>query len=49
MHNKVKSEQHYAVISAKRVAVFQATLKLVREESRAKLPNRNNAHSPSQG
>ena len=33
IHNKNKSEQHFAVTSAKRVAVFQASLKVVREEA----------------
>ena len=31
MHNKVKSEQHFAVTNAKRVSVFQASLNLVQE------------------
>ena len=35
MHEKVKSEQCFVVTSAKRVAVFQASLKLVREEAGA--------------
>ena len=34
MCSKVESEQHFAVTSAKRVPVFQAFLKLVREEAR---------------
>ena len=34
-HNKVKSEQCFAVTSAKRVAVFQANLKVVREDAGA--------------
>ena len=37
MHNKVKSKQHFAVTSAKGLAVFQASLKLVREEAGAQL------------
>ena len=32
MHKKVKSEQHFAVTGAKTVALFRASLKLVREE-----------------
>ena len=33
MCNKVESEQHLAVTSPKRVVVFQASLKLVREKA----------------
>ena len=36
-YNEVKSEQCFAVTSAKRVAVFQASLKVVREEAGAQL------------
>ena len=36
IHNKAKSE-HFAVTSAKRVTVFQASLKVVREEAGAQL------------
>ena len=39
-HNKVKSEQCFAVTSAKRVAVFQASLKVVREDAGAQLSKR---------
>ena len=35
--HKVKSEQCFAVTSAKRVAVFQASLKVVREDTGAQL------------
>ena len=35
MHNKVKLEQCFAVTSSEKVAVFQASLKLVREEAGA--------------
>ena len=42
IHNKVKSEQHFAVTSAKRVAVFQANLKIVRAEVGAQLSKRDN-------
>ena len=49
MHNKVKSEQHFAITSVKRVAVFQASLKVVREEVGAQLSNKENKHSTSQG
>ena len=49
IHNKVKSEQHFAVTSAKRVAVFQASLKVVREEVGAQLSKRDNKCSTSQG
>ena len=48
IHNKVKSEQSFAVTSAKRVAVFQASLKVVREEAIAQLSNKNKC-STSQG
>ena len=34
---KVKSEQHFAITSAKRVAIFQGSLKLVREKAWAQL------------
>ena len=37
MHKKVELELHFAVICAKRVAVLEASLKLVREEARAQL------------
>ena len=37
MHNKVKSEQCFPVTSAKRVMVFQASLKVAREEAGARL------------
>ena len=49
IHNKVKSEQCFAVTSAKRVAVFQAILKVVREEAGAQLSNKDNKCSTSQG
>ena len=49
IHNKVKSEQHFAVTSAKRVAVFQASWKVVREEVGAQLCNKDNKCSTSQG
>ena len=42
MHNKVKLEQHFSVKSSKMVAIFQAILKLVREEARTKLSNKEN-------
>ena len=48
MQNKVKSEQSFAVTSAKRVAFFQASLKLVREEAGAQLSNNDNKCSISQ-
>ena len=48
-HNKVKSEQCFAVTSAKRVAVFQANLKVVREDAGAQLSKRDNKRSTSQG
>ena len=48
-HNKVKSEQCFAVTSAKRVAVFQASLKVVIEEVGAQLSKRDNKHLTSQG
>ena len=43
-YNKVKAEQCFAVIGAKRVAVFQARLKVVREKASAKLFNNDNKH-----
>ena len=45
----VKSEQCFTVISAERVAVFQASLKAVREEAGAQLFNEDNKCSKSQG
>ena len=42
IHNKVKSQQCFAVTSAKRVAVFQASLKVLREEVGAQLSNKDN-------
>ena len=38
----MKSEPHLAVTSAKRVAVFRASLKLVRKEAGAQLSNKDN-------
>ena len=49
LQKKVKSEQRFAVTSAKRVAVFQANLKVVREDAGAQLSKRDNKHSTSQG
>ena len=46
MHNKVKSEQCFAVLSAQRVAVFQASLKLVREEAGAQLSDNDTTQHP---
>ena len=47
IHNKAKSEQCFAVTSAKRVAVFQASWKVVREEAGAQLSTRiTNAQHP---
>ena len=37
MHNWVKSEQWFAITSAKSAATFQASLKLVREEAGVQL------------
>ena len=37
MCNKVQSEQHFAVTSANRLAIFQAILKLVIEKAGAQL------------
>ena len=48
-HNKVKSEQCFAVTHAKRVAVFQASLNAVREDVGAQLSKKDNKHSTSQG
>ena len=49
MHNKFKSE-YFAITSTKRVALFQTSLKLVRQEARAKLSNNeyNIQHSMEQ-
>ena len=49
IHNIVKSEQYFTGTSAKRVAVFQASLKVVREEAGAQLSNKDNKCSTSQG
>ena len=46
--DKVKI-RNFDVTTAKRVAVFQASLKVVREEARAQLSNKDNKHSVSQG
>ena len=48
IHNKVKSEQCFAVTSAKRVAAFQASLKVVREEAGSQFSKRDNKCSTSQ-
>ena len=48
MHNKVTSEQHFAVTCGKRIPFFQASLKLVREEAAAQLSNNDNKCSTSQ-
>ena len=39
MHNKVKIEHHFAIPSDKRVAIFQKSLIIVREEATAQLSN----------
>ena len=49
MQNKVKSEQHFAVTSAKRVAAFQAISTLVVEETGAQLSNIDNKYLTSHG
>ena len=49
MCNMVKSEYHFAVTSAKRVAVLQANSKLVSEEARPQLPNEDNECSTFHG
>ena len=41
IHNKVKSEKWITVTSAKRAAVFQASLKVVREEASAQFSNKD--------
>ena len=48
-HNKVKSEQCIAATSSKRVEVFQASLKVVREEVGSQLSKSDNKYSTSQG
>ena len=45
---KVKSEQYFAAPSAKRVAVFQGSLKLVREEAGAQISKKKDKFSTSQ-
>ena len=42
MYNKDKAKWCFAVTRGKRVAIFQVNLKLVREEARAKLSNKDN-------
>ena len=49
INNKVKSEQCFTVTSAKRAAVFQASLKIMREEAGAHLSNKDKKCSKSQG
>ena len=49
MCNKVKLGQHFAVISAKRVTVFQASLKLVTERPEPNSCDIVNKNSTSQG
>ena len=49
MHNNAESEQRLAVTSAKRVAIFQASLKLVKEEAGAQIFKTDNKGSTSQG
>ena len=49
IHNKVTTEQCFAVTSAKGVAVFKASLKVLREEPGAQISNKDNKHSTSQG
>ena len=47
MGTRVDSAQHFAVTSAKSVAVFQASLKLASEEAEAPLSNKDNKHLTS--
>ena len=42
MCSKVKSEQCFAVTNAKSVAIFQASLKVVRKEARTQLSKKDN-------
>ena len=49
MVNKDKSEQHFSVTSVKRIAIFQASLKLVREEAGAPFSSRGNNNLTSHG
>ena len=49
MCNKVKPEQHFTAVRPNTVAVFQASLKLIREEVGAQLPNKDNKYSTSHG
>ena len=47
MHNKVKSEQCFAVTSAKKVAFFQLNYKLRGEEAGTQLSSKDNKHLTS--
>ena len=49
MHNEVKSEETFAVTSAKRIAVFQISSKIAREEAGDQPSNKDNKHSTSHG
>ena len=47
MFSKVKSEQHFVTTNTNRVTVFQASLKLVREETGTQLSYKDNKCSTS--
>ena len=47
MYNKVESEQCFPATSAKSMTIFQACLKLVREEAGVQLSNRDSKHLTS--
>ena len=49
MCNRIKSKHPFAVTSAKRVVVFQASLELVRKQAGAHLSNKDNKHSTFHG
>ena len=46
MHNKVTSKQCFAATSAKRLEIFQASLKLVREAGAISLKTTTNTQHP---
>ena len=44
---KLNQNKHFAITSVGRVAVFQTSLRLLRDEVGAKLSNKDNKHSTS--
>ena len=47
MYNKVKSEQWFVDASGKSIAIFQPSLKLLREAAGAQFSNRDNFLHPT--